>query len=93
MITRPALPEKQTPAERSPSADYLPEPTTWWLKKMIRENYLQPATINGQLVAFKPVGIYQNADQVNHGPLRCIPLSIGDFMYLDVNADSGHELQ
>lgn len=56
-------------------------------KKGEKLNYFKPALVNGQLVALKPTGIYQNIDQVNHGPVRNIDGRMGDFIYQDTNGD------
>lgn len=56
-------------------------------KKGEKLNYLKPSTVNGQLVAFKPVGIFQNIDQVNNSNPRVFGASEGDFIYQDLNFD------
>jgi len=55
-------------------------------KKDDKYNYIEPTTYNGELLAYKPLGIYQNANQLNTLP-RLPGSAIGDFIFLDANMD------
>jgi len=55
-------------------------------KKDDKYNYIEPTTYNGELLAYKPLGIYQNANQLNTLP-RLPSSVIGDFIFLDANGD------
>jgi starch-binding outer membrane protein, SusD/RagB family len=56
------------------------------VKKGDKYNYFEPDTYNGKPVSLKPVGIFQNANQINS--LTALPNSApGDFMYQDSNGD------
>ncbi|WP_207511539.1 RagB/SusD family nutrient uptake outer membrane protein [Longitalea luteola] len=56
------------------------------VKKDDKYNYCEPAFINGSPVAFKPLGIFQNAAQVSSLPH--IPNTApGDFIFQDTNGD------
>jgi uncharacterized surface protein with fasciclin (FAS1) repeats len=63
-------------------------PGTYYLvtKKDDKLNYVEPVTISGELFAYKPVGIFQNQDQLNAFP-RLNGQVIGDFKFLDANQD------
>jgi starch-binding outer membrane protein, SusD/RagB family len=55
-------------------------------KKGDKLNYFKPATVSGEFLAYKPIGIYQTVDQINNGVLA--PGSqVGDFIFQDTNGD------
>ena len=84
---RPAF-TGQTDANGKITFSGLPAGTYYLVaKKGEKLNYLKPTTVNGQLVAFKPVGIFQNIDQVNTKKPRVFGASEGDFIYQDLNFD------
>jgi len=55
-------------------------------RKEDKFNYFVPELVNGELVAYKPLGIFQNQNQVNALP-RLGAQTVGDFIFLDANQD------
>jgi len=63
-------------------------PGTYYLvtKKDDKFNYIEPVTINGELFAYKPLGIFQNQNQLNTLP-KLSGEVVGDFTFLDADQD------
>ncbi|OQP50741.1 hypothetical protein A4H97_02565 [Niastella yeongjuensis] len=55
-------------------------------KKDDKLNFFEPALINGELFAYKPIGIFQNQNQLSTLP-RLGSQGVGDFIFLDANFD------
>ncbi len=63
-------------------------PGTYYLvtKKDDKFNYIEPQMINGKLLAYRPVGIFQDQNQINNNPWLSGEV-VGDFKFMDVNFD------
>jgi starch-binding outer membrane protein, SusD/RagB family len=56
------------------------------VQKDDKYNYVEPENQNESVLAYKPVGIYQNQAQIDNGPL--LPgVTPGDFIFQDTNGD------
>jgi hypothetical protein len=84
--SQPALSGKTAPSGRILFGGLAPGTYYLVTKKDDKLNYIEPVTINGELFAYKPLGIFQNQNQLSSLP-RLSGEVIGDFIFLDANQD------